>query len=182
MLITEFVDVKVTPFNIEIYKKLGYDVKINEHLTIPVEQLTEKSIIKVEVECDYCGKRVFKQYMDFLISRQTIPKDACKKCSSKKTKETNLFKYGVEHTNQLQEVKDKRISNSIEKYGVDYYSQTDESKKRMSLFWENLSEEELENRIGKTKLTCLDKYGTESYTQTDECKKRHKNTCLERKK
>jgi hypothetical protein len=37
-----------------------------------------------------------------------------------KTKETNLKKYGVESTNSLQSVKDKKKKSFMEKYGVDH--------------------------------------------------------------
>ena len=72
-----------------------------------------------------------------------------------------MEKYGVEHSSQNEEIKEKRKRTCLEKYGVEYISQSDEIKK-------------------KIKMTCLEKYGVENAIQSSQVKEKIKMTCLEK--
>ena len=75
----------------------------------------------------------------------------------KKSKETNLLKYGNENYNN----KEKSKQTCLKKYGVENYVYTDEYKE-------------------KSRQTCLKKYGTEFPSQADIYKKKYKNTIWQR--
>jgi len=64
-------------------------------------------------------------------------------------KNNNLEKYGVEHTLQVKEFRDKGKETCLEKYGVVNHSQCEEIR-------------------DKTKKTCLEKYGVEYSSQNEE--------------
>ena len=55
MLITKEVEIKVHSCNTSYYKNLGYNVKPNDIIKIPVEQLSKGNTTSVEVKCDVCG-------------------------------------------------------------------------------------------------------------------------------
>jgi len=161
MLITEFVDVRITGGNIKHYRNLGYEEKYGSFITIPVEYLQKSSKIKVEVECDYCGKHIFKTYQQYLIGRETIPKDTCKKCSKLKVKDVCLEKYNVENVMQVNEYKENLKSAMLNKYGVESPMHVPEFK----------------NKVIET---CIEKYGTSSPSSNEEVKEKTRQTCLQK--
>lgn len=82
MILQEFITVNVNPKNREYFISKGYDVpactyrnKNPNTLTIKVCDLPEKSQVKVECQCDVCGKKQLKTYR----RANTL----CKKCSNK---------------------------------------------------------------------------------------------------
>jgi len=75
--------------------------------------------------------------------------------------DTNLEKYGVEFTLQLDEIKEKGKITCLKKYGVEYSLQSKEIR-------------------DKGKLTCLDKYGVEYPTQSSIIQNKTKQTCLQK--
>ena len=86
----------------------------------------------------------------------------CKECTIinkfNKYKKTNLEKYGVEHSLQFQEFKDKSKKTNLEKYGVEHSLQFQVFKDKM-------------------KQTCLNRYGVEHNSQNAEiCEKQSKNS------
>lgn len=78
------------------------------------------------------------------------------KFNSKKTKETNLEKYGCEYSSQDPKVKEKIKQTNIERYGVSCSFQAESVKE-------------------KIKQTCLKKYGVDHYNKTEESKENQKN-------
>lgn len=182
MLITKFVEVKMGGHSIKHYKSLGYDVKYNSIITIPIKHLTEGSHTVVEVECDYCGKHVFKTYQKYLSQRRIIDKDCCndKKCKATKFQESCLEKYGVNTYAKTKECQEKYKKTCLEKYGVENYSKTEEFKEFMKIQWKNLTEEERNILTDKRKQANLELYGVDWYCVTDEFKNKSKETCLER--
>ena len=87
-------------------------------------------------------------------------------------KETNLLKYGVESTTQLDETKDKMLQTFISRYGVRSCSQLPGVSNKIS---EKLSSKEVQEKM---KNTCLDKYGVESAAQLQSTKDKIKTTKL----
>jgi hypothetical protein len=107
--------------------------------------------------CNYCKK----DNNNFLGFDLGYSPGCCGSCNiqltrpkSNLTRKLNTIeKYGVEHTTQLDSVKEKMKNTNLEKYGVEHYSQTEEYKRKV------------EN-------TNLEKYGVKNYTQTEEYKKK----------
>jgi hypothetical protein len=105
-----------------------------------------------------------------------------------KTKRTSLIKYGTENPNQSEIVKNKSRKTCLEKYGVDnyfasnvfkeyiknywmelegvnHYSKTQDFKNKITEYWENITPEDLKDRLEKSKATCFSKYGLEYVLQ-----------------
>jgi len=176
MLLTKEVYTSINNRNSNYYKLKGYDIEsiktINHkgNLIIPsgatllvkVNDLTPNSREFVEVRCDYCCKEIVKKrYADYISNHKNIEKDCCKKCTSLKTKESNLKVHGVESTNSLPDVLEKRSKTNIDKYGFSNPNQNEEVKK-------------------KKEQTFLDKYGETSPAKNLEVKAKTIETNNER--
>lgn len=86
MLITKEVQMKITSRNRPYYKEKGYDTT-QEIVSVKVDDLPSGSHYDVEVKCDYCGETTTKNYRHYLKQRETIEKDACRKCTYLKEKD-----------------------------------------------------------------------------------------------
>lgn len=123
MLLTKFVKVKVNNHSMPHYKSLGYNVKMFDEITVPVEDLTPKSTVKVRVKCDYCGEEYMITYscytknisLDESFGKER--KDACIHCRHLKAKETYQDRYGVNNPMQLESIRNKAQETNILKYG-----------------------------------------------------------------
>lgn len=162
-IISKTTKVKVGGTTFKHYKELGYEFNhIGDEIEVNVEDLTHGSDAKIEILCDMCQKT--KMIVGYNTYNQAIKESGsyvCKECSREKAAQTNLKKYGVRNTTELDSVKEKMKQTSLERYGVDCYTKTDEYKNRR-------------------KQTCLEKYGTEYPSQNQEVKDKYKQTCLER--
>ena len=136
-LISKTTEVRLVKNNVEYYKNLGYEIPMREAskstklnlkkdyvydttktITVKVEDLPNGSHALVEVLCDYCKNSVITMtYKDYNQKTKKIKKRACYNCRFLKIKESNLLKYNVESTNQLDEVK-KRIGVSPQETAV----------------------------------------------------------------
>lgn len=77
MLLTKYIDIKITGYNIKYYKSKGYpSISKGDIITIPVGDLYENALNIVDVQCDYCGETFQKKYADYVVSQKKIvPKD-----------------------------------------------------------------------------------------------------------
>lgn len=92
------------------YVKKGYKfTSWGDKFQVPVEDLPKSSNVPVTVLCDYCNKKISKQFGNYKRSRDENPvkKDTCSKCHPQKTKEGNKLLYGVEHYTQKPEEAEK---------------------------------------------------------------------------
>lgn len=153
MILTKFVEVTIINHNFHHYKNLGYDVKCKKKFIIPIEHLTKGSHIRIDVSCDICCAENNIKYLDYNHSIEQ-GYHSCSKCRNIKYKKTCLYKYGVENTSSLQEIKDKRTETIQNRYGVDNIFQLKETKE-------------------KSKKTCLEKYGAEYSQQTEKFQKKN---------
>lgn len=83
MLITKHVLVKWNPTTRLYFENLGYMYsKHNDAFEIPIEHLPVSSNIKIELQCDYCEKKITRSYSTYnkLLNKSHSKKDACKKC------------------------------------------------------------------------------------------------------
>jgi len=108
-----------------------------------------------------CGKDSEKNCLQLITVSGAFCKDCTRITWTRKKKETNMKKYGVECTVHNPEIKAKMIKSNLEKYGVENVFQSEEIK-------------------DKIKKNNLEKYGVEHYTQTEECRDKMKKTNLEK--
>ena len=93
-----------------------------------------------------------------------------------KTIETNLLNHGVESTNSLQSVKDKKKESFMEKYGVDHQLKIPEVAASVS----HKNTENAIERLGKAKITNIERYGCENPSSNIDVKQRRTDTMIER--
>jgi hypothetical protein len=115
---------------------------------------------KIEAKCLDCTDGiVYKGFSNF------CKYPYCIKCNEKRRqklmKENNIKKYGVEHTAQVKEVKEKIKKTCIKKYGVENPSQNKEIQH-------------------KKEETSMKNYGTKSPMQNKELKKKIKEKFIEK--
>lgn len=183
MILSKTVKLKINSKTITHYKKLGYDVKVNEIYEIKVEDLTKGSKAEIIVKCDVCGEEKNIEYREYCRNTKNYNIFCCSNsCSTIKNKETSLKKYGVEHFSKTNEFIEKLKKTTIEKYGVEYYTQTEEYKNIMKN-----KEIDYSERTQKQKKTCLEKYGSENYHKSEDFKnkkneiiKKYKKTITEK--
>jgi len=91
-------------------------------------------------------------------------------------------KYGVESSNQLESVKEKKKQSYLKHYGVEHPLQSKEVQKKFKQTslnhygFENPNQSKEVQR--KFRQTCLDKYGVENPNKLIEVKEKKKQTCL----
>jgi hypothetical protein len=110
--------------------------------------LKRETFISGICETENCNNTFTKGFRALL-----NPNGYCSECAKnvgkEKAKQTNLEKYGVEHSTQSKEVKDKIKASVLKNYGVEHISYSKDIK-------------------DKTKKTCLIKYGVEAPSQSKE--------------
>jgi hypothetical protein len=143
MLLQEFIDIKVNSTSLKHYRDKGYDVNINNIITVKTEDLTKSSFYEVRVKCDYCDKEKRIKYYHYL---KNIKNNGIYCCSNKcahqlKNKKTNIRKFGVDSFSKTNEYKERFKNTCINKYGVDNPSKRIEIKKKISNkkidYWKN---------------------------------------------
>ena len=192
--------------NLDYYKSLGYNVN-NDFFSVCVEDLLKNSFSLVKVSCDYCNKIEEIPYYKWNRSMcSVVKKYACsRKCTSQKTKESNLFNHGVTSLSKLEKtkektritnterwgvenvfesdiVKDKIKSSNIEKFGVDNPMKSEYIKRKqidkMLINWgvDNASKSELLKE--KKRETTFKNWGVYTPLQNDSLKEKYKATNL----
>jgi hypothetical protein len=158
--------VKWHPRNKQHYESNGYIfTKYGDSFEVKTNDLSKgNSKINIEVLCDYCKKAtVSKPYNDYIRNKEKdiIKKDCCEKCRPLKVKESNLLVYGVESTNQLDDVIKKREETCLIKYG---------GKNCMS-------DKTIRQKVEKTNMM---RYGTKAPAQNFDIKSKIINTNLKK--
>ena len=161
MLITKEMEITIVSKNINHFNNLGYNAKYGDIIKVKIYDLSKNSKIKVDVNCDICGKEKKISYREYLKQNENQHFDTCQKCKIIKTKKTNLEKYGVEHSLQNEDIINKAKKTMLLKYGVENAANSIEIQE-------------------KTKLTIKKKYGVEYITQTEEFKNSAKKTKIEK--
>ena len=70
MLITEYIDVKISGRTKKYYKNKGYDATIGEVITVNVVDLPISSKAIVTVKCDICGSEKSLMYQKYNKNKQ----------------------------------------------------------------------------------------------------------------
>jgi hypothetical protein len=209
MILDEYVEIELTNRN---YKKLvkKYDTQlfVGDILRVPINELSIGSHNKVNISCDYCGKKLIVPFKRYINSTKVVDKYSCssKECSNKKIIEVNNVKYGVDnvfqneflkykikkklnekygvnHPMHSDKVKDKIKETNLKKYGVDNYSKTDEYKTRvketnMKKYGVEWYLQSIDLRE-KSKKTSIKKYGVDHPHKSREVREKFENTCFE---
>lgn len=78
IILDTFVEVVIGSRNKQFYINKGYKCNINDTITIPINDLSEKSRIKIKVKCPRCGKERSVEYRQIAKSKHTY----CNQCAS----------------------------------------------------------------------------------------------------
>lgn len=100
---------KVNGTMVKRYKEMGYDVKQNDIINLPIEKLSKYSHKKILCACDICGNEKEVKYNNYC---KYISKDilyTCKKCNLDKRKQTCKEKYGVDNVSKSEKIKNKKV-------------------------------------------------------------------------
>jgi len=146
------------------YEELGYVYTfMGDDLEVNVFDLPNRSMVKVEIECDYCHKSFLVSWYHRTKSLEDtiIKKDVCYDCKYLKAKEAVQIKYGVDNITKVEEFKRKQEETCYERYGVINPFQSEVVKDKIIAF-------------------NLNKYGETSFTKTSEYLQKRRETCLQR--
>lgn len=192
LITTETIEINVNGKKVKYYESLGYNIPKSKNkygkttvrkdtkILVRVEDLPPKSHVEIPYKCDYCGDDGFKKYADITKGRKLVLKDCCEKCIPFKKRDVSLFKYGVEHTSQLESTKIKFRETNLKKYGVEYPSQNEEVKKKViGTYIKNYGAThpmKNEEYIDKHKNAVFAKYGVYFPIQNDEIKDKIRRT------
>jgi len=152
------------------YKDLGYVFNFGDIIEVKLEDVPKGSNVKVDVICDSCEKPfsvTYYNYLNYIKNQNTY---FCFKCSRRKTKITNIEKYGVENPMQNNEVKEKGKQTNLKKYGFECSLQNKKIKDKAKKTNQNLYGNENFTNREKFKETCLKKYGVENVFQNENIK------------
>ena len=136
MLLTNEVEVGLCGNNIKHYEDLGYIiprvknkdgklvVKRGTKIKVIPQDLTNHSIVTVDVLCDYCLEKgiktiINKVYSDYFIGKnKDISKDCCgsSECQHKKMNDICFVKYGVNSNSKRYDIKLKIANSQRTKY------------------------------------------------------------------
>lgn len=176
MIITDKTKITINPSNFRHYYQYYNDIEVSDIIEVKVQYLTKYSKAKIDVICDYCGKRKTIQYKNYQENNEG--KYMCSNCKRKKN---NKEKYGVENVFQLKEIKNKSKNTIKQKYNVENISQSEKikkkkkktNKKNWGTNWP-LSSSIIKE---KTKETLQKKYGVSNISQIENIKIKKQKTC-----
>ena len=137
-----------------------------------IKSLEDYELIKNNTEytyfCSNCGKQCKAKKRNSKVSQRLFL------CMSCLTKKTNLEKYGVENTFQLQKViemtknrdwterNEKTKQTWLEKYGVDSPMKLESSVEKLKETFHNKTDEQKKLIVDKRKKTMTERYGVDS--------------------
>jgi hypothetical protein len=111
------IKVRVNNFNEEHFRNLGYYVNKNEFINILVKELPSGSGLKIDVQCNYCGKTFKKSYRRYLETKDNL---CCNNCRHIKMMETSLEKYGNKCSLRNEKILQKSKETNLKNLGVEY--------------------------------------------------------------
>jgi hypothetical protein len=168
MILSKYVNIKISNNQIKYYIKKGYNIKGgNETISIKIEDLPPNSGAKIKVKCDICGKEKEISLNRYKNNTKNLTRyyGCSRKCSEQKNKDSILKIYGVDNISKSDEIKEKKVKTCNSNFGVNYPQQSDIifNKSKQSKF--TIYGNENYNNLDKTKHTNLIKYGVEYVSQ-----------------
>lgn len=187
-------------FNLEYLQQLI----IRDNATLIGDYDTLKGSVIIKLKCS-CNNEFEKKFSDIAYYGGAFCKICTIKNKSRKIKETNINKYGVENVSQVDDIKKKKEETYLEHYGMHPKKTTEVQEKYINTCLKKYGcinsgqAKEVKDKIKKTfdkkygghpmydsevknkiKETCLDKYGVEHPMFDDNVKNKIKITCLEK--
>lgn len=173
MIVSKFIEKKVTQYNLRIFKKFGFS--IGEQAIISVKDLDRNSHEKVLVKCDICGIEKHNKYRQYMDSYEKYKIYCCSsKCSSFKNKNTYLIKYGYENYYNVEKYK----QTCLDKYGVDNVFKIYDIILKIDYIKRYKYGYNLEKIIEKMRITMLDRYGVDNISKLEHVKINKKNKMI----
>lgn len=181
MLLSKTIKIKINGTMREYYNNKGYEGKQGDIIEVKVEDLTEGSGERVEVECDYCHNPYFTSYRDYNNGLKSIVhKNCCPNCTTEKMKEVMEIKYGEKNSQRIPEVKEKTKKTNLEKFGTEQPLASKEvrekikktNREKYGVDWV-LANKDIYNKVKETN---KEKYGVENPAQNKEVQEKIKTT------
>jgi len=160
------------------FRNIGYNCELGDTITIKPTELSNKSGIKINVQCDICEKEKQLSFNKYTKNTKNLTEIYCcsEKCAVEKCKRIKFKKYGDENYSNRELAK----KTCVERYGNENVFQNEEIKeKSKKTKLEKYGNENYTNKE-QSKITCLEKYGVEFISQSIEFKKQVKQIKLER--
>ena len=158
----------------EIICKYGA-TKIKEY-----EKLYKETVVTFLCACGAEGSKSLKS----IVKCGALCKNCTEINKSKKREETNIEKYGVAHSTQNKEIKEKTLNTIREKFGVDNVFQSKEIKEKiLNTIRERFGVDNPgQNKEIKEKIlnTVRERFGVDNPGQNKEIREKMKNTTKER--
>lgn len=177
MLISTFGKVKWNSKHKKYYTDKGYVfTAIGDEFDVAIADLTHGSKAMVDVQCDYCGEIVHKQYGIYLKQHHDKFGDCCVKCQPIKNKLCCLEKYGVDNGSKTDEAIAKIKRTSLERYGTENPAQAQFVRDKIS----EASKRNYPKAKDKLIQTNLERYGVECVFANEAIRAQIKNTMLEK--
>ena len=137
--------VEITNKNRKYYVGRGYTCVAGDMLEIKIDTMSKMSHNKIIAICEVCLSEKEISYSKYNLNKDRHGYYSCKKCSTKKRKDSCFEKYGVENIAQLsgireknriwmlsEEFKVKSKESIMSIYGTSSFSKTDEFKQMSS--------------------------------------------------
>jgi len=170
-------EVKLSPRgkSIKHYKKLGYLTEYGKTISVKIEDLPSNSHTLINVKCDICGTEKQLEYVKYIKNTKNFSLlYCCRKCATKKIKNTCLEKHGIENYVNP----DKGKKTKFDEYGDENYNNRKKSENTCLIKYgvKHVSQNE---KVRKKKIeTCLRNHGVEYSFQSSELREKTKQTCL----
>lgn len=161
MIIDKIVSIKIVGGNVNHFKSLGYEIKSNETINIPVEHLSKNSHRIVNCKCDMCGKERKLRYQFYNRFIEQDGKYYCCECMKEKRIRNVKNKYGVENVFQLNDIKILSNITKLKEYGDVNYRNDEKRGETILEKYGCVNIFQNENIKNKIKETNLEKYGVE---------------------
>lgn len=100
--------------------------------------------------------------------------------AKEKRRQTCLDKYGVDNPSKSKEVKNKIKQTFQDKYGVENAGQLEGHSDLVKEYWNNLTDEELQDINDKKIKTCQERYGVDNPRQNKDIIQKTKDTLLDK--
>jgi len=172
MIISKNIQIKISRKTITHFRKLGYNIKLNDVINIKPSELSNGSHILIDVKCDVCGSEKSIMYQKYIKNINNSDFYACSpKCAQEKVKKTSIEKFGTEYYTQTNSYKKSVEKTSLKNYGTKHHTQSDIVKNKA--IKTNIKKYGVDNpsksKIIKDKIknTFLEKYGVDNISKLD---------------
>lgn len=112
-------------------------------------------------KCSANSDKVRQKTVQTNLKRYGHQHSFCSEPIKAKIKQTNLERYGVDSPFKSEEIQHKIKQTNLERYGFEVASKSDKAKQALKEHWDNLSAEQKQQILDKRSQTNLEKFGFE---------------------